>query len=133
MRHRLGDGRVVAHRRAAVLTLADIWQALAARGAVALTIGAHKSGFQVSARTEGSGWAVGQGPDLRAAVDDLIANFVYLRPGRAAKTRYFAMADGRLICTWNGEEPLAWEGSRCEVDAAEWARRKNDLEWGAMI
>ena len=114
------------------MTLTDIWDALSARGAVAMTIAVTSSGFQVSARTEGSGWTVAAGEDLPSAVRRLIETFVY-RGSATGKTRYFSMADGRLVVTWNGGEPLAWEGPRQEVTASEWAKLKESMEWSAMI
>lgn len=114
------------------MTLTDIWDALSARGAVAITIAGKGSSFQVSARTEGSGWTIGAGEDLPSAVRGLIEAFVY-RGSASGKTRYFSMADGRLVVTWNGGEPLKWDGSWREITAAEWARAKESLEWDAMI
>lgn len=92
------------------MTLGSILDALHARGAVALTLFPCSAGFQASARGEGTGWTVGVGATAEDAVTTLIEQYRYTAAGRG-KSRYFELADGRLLVTWNGQPRSPPKGS----------------------
>lgn len=100
------------------MDLNHIREAMLARGLVCLTMAKTTDGWQLSARSEGSGWSVGQGTTPEAAFHHLME-----QPTRTAwkgKTLYWRRGDGLLMVTYNGQPPRAADGDFRPISAAEW-------------
>lgn len=101
------------------MDLDHIAEAMAARQLVALTVAKLREGsWQLSARSEGSGWSIGQGATPQAAFHHLMD-----QPARVAwkgKTLYWRRADGLLMVTYNGQPPRTADGDFRPIAAAEW-------------
>lgn len=100
------------------MDLDHIAEAMVARGLVALTMVKVSDGWQLSARSEGSGWSVGLGATPQAAFHHLME-----QPARVAwkgKTLYWRREDGLLMVTYNGQPPRAADGDFRPIAAAEW-------------